>query len=159
MDVIGASIRYPSYWNVDHTKRGGTQYYKSDAQDSYGNWFPNYDSDTIQYSAGSGNWVNSSFSGAALVQNLKDDYTYGGKYCYLVALRNNSWFNFTFANKNYDYSTVNIKGAYTHQIDNKAITINGFTLQYGSAPSIDFKLGNSDKSYDAELNAIAYIKK
>ncbi len=159
MDVIGASIRYPDFWNVDHSKRGGTQYYKSDAYDSYGNYFPNYDSDTIQYSASSGNWVNNSFSGAALVQNLKDDYKYGGKYCNLVNLRHNSWFDFTFANKNYDYSTVNIKGAFTHQITSEVISIDGFTFEYGKVPSIQFKMGNKGDSYDNELNAIAYINK
>lgn len=158
MDVIGASVRYPSYWNVDHTKRGGTQYYKADANDSYGNWYPNYYSDTITYSARSGNWVNSSFSGGALVQNLKDDFKYGGKYCYLVNLRQSAWFDFTLAKKNYPSKTVNIMGAYSHQTSNSPISINGFTLTYG-APSIDFTLGNKEASYDSELTAVAYLKK
>ncbi|AZV43016.1 hypothetical protein [Peribacillus asahii] len=158
MDVLGASIRYPSYWTADHTKRGGTQYWKVDANDSYGGFYPNYASDTIQYSASSGNWTNASFSGAALVQNLKNNYNTNGKFCYVVNLRHNAWFNFTLTNTNYSSSTVNIMGAFTHQIDTAPISIDGFTLTYG-APSIDFKLGNSAASYDTELNAIAYINK
>ncbi|WP_108672563.1 hypothetical protein [Peribacillus acanthi] len=158
MDVLGASARYPSYWTVDHTNRGGTQYYVADANDEYGNWYPNYHSETINYSASSGNWTNASFSGAALVQNLKDDFTLGGKYCYLVTLRQNAWFNFTLTNTSYPYTTVNVMGSYIHQIDTVPIAINGFTLTYG-APSVQFSLGNSKASYDAEMSATAYINK
>jgi hypothetical protein len=157
MDVLGAAIRYPNYWNADHTKRGGTQYYVADAHDQYGNWYPNYKSETIQYSASSGNWTNASFSGAALVQNLKDDFNLNGKYCYVANLRHNAWFNFSW-NTSYPYSTVNVMGSFAHQVDTAPIVIDGFTLTYG-APSISFKLGNSSASYDSPMSATAYINK
>lgn len=157
-DILGASVRYPDYWTADHTNRGGTQYYEADSYSTLTGVIKNAVSETIQYSASSGNWTNSSFSGAALVQNLKDNWN-DSTWTYSVSkLRQNSWFNFDLTNTSYPYTTVNIMGAYDHQVDSSLIQIDGFTLTYG-APTIAFKLGNSPSSYEGEITAVAYISK
>ncbi|MCE4049419.1 hypothetical protein [Bacillus sp. Au-Bac7] len=152
-DLIGAAIRYPDNFIINHTKRYGSQYYQAKGVNAKQQ--SKTERELITYAANSGKWLNDSYKGDALTQNLRNNYMKSGYNYRLNALKNTMYFHFNLNVKSYPYNTVQVRGNYAHQVNSSPLTLSNISLTWG-APSFDFSASEGNK-FDTPISAQAYV--